>query len=156
MPTTGDPVALLARTLEQADAVVGRVRPEQATLPTPCRSWDVRALVNHLVQDVRQFTVMANGGRWESSDADVRGRAVRAGLGGGRTSSPSSAATRRAGRSSVPRWRRPTTRRCTTGSRPGSGATSADRPCQVTGTVSGTPNLRQYCLPASGRVRIGS
>jgi hypothetical protein len=69
MPTTGDPVALLARTLEQA------------TLPTPCRSWDVRALVNHLVQDVRQFTVMANGGRWEWSDADVRGRAVRVGLG---------------------------------------------------------------------------
>ena len=27
---------------------------------------------------------------------------------------------------------------------------------QVTGTVSGTPNLRQYCLPVSGRVRIGS
>ena len=27
---------------------------------------------------------------------------------------------------------------------------------QVTGTVSGTPNLRQYCLPDSGRVRMGS
>ena len=33
---------------------------------------------------------------------------------------------------------------------------AAGEAAQVTGTVSGTPNLRQYCLPVSGRVRIGS
>ena len=70
----GDPVDLLARTLAQNDAIVGRVRREQATLPTPCRSWDVRTLVNHLVHDLQKFTVMAHGGSWEPGDeADVIG-----------------------------------------------------------------------------------
>jgi uncharacterized protein (TIGR03086 family) len=72
MTTTGS-VELLARTLAQTGAIVARVRPEQATLPTPCGAWDVRALVNHVVHDVRQFTVTAHGGEWASSDADVIG-----------------------------------------------------------------------------------
>ena len=69
----GDPVALLSRALDQTGAIIARVRPEQATLPTPCRSWDVRALVNHVVQDVQQFTAMAGGGAWEQHDRDVVG-----------------------------------------------------------------------------------
>jgi hypothetical protein len=59
MTTTGS-IPLLARTLAQTDAIVARVRPEQATLPTPCGAWDVRALVNHVVHDVQQFTVREN------------------------------------------------------------------------------------------------
>jgi uncharacterized protein (TIGR03086 family) len=72
MATTGT-LDLLERTLAQDGAIVARVRPEQATLPTPCASWDVRTLVNHLVHDVLQFTEMAQGGRYEPGDADVIG-----------------------------------------------------------------------------------
>jgi uncharacterized protein (TIGR03086 family) len=72
MATTGS-VDLLARTLAQTGAIIDRVRPEQATLPTPCVAWDVRALVNHVVHDVQQFTVTAHGGEWAPSDADVIG-----------------------------------------------------------------------------------
>ena len=46
-----DPLALRSRALDQTGAIVARVRPEQAAMPTPCRSWDVRALVNHVVYD---------------------------------------------------------------------------------------------------------
>ena len=60
MPADDDPVALLARAVDQAGGVIGRVRPEQATLPTPCSSWDVHALVDHIVQDVRFFTARAS------------------------------------------------------------------------------------------------
>jgi uncharacterized protein (TIGR03086 family) len=69
MAATGS-VDLLARTLAQTEAIIARVRPEQATLPTPCASWDVRTLVNHVVNDVRQFTVTAHGGQWDQRDAD--------------------------------------------------------------------------------------
>jgi uncharacterized protein (TIGR03086 family) len=68
-----DPVALLARALDQTGALIARVRPEQASLPTPCRSWDVRDLVNHVVQDVQQFTARASGKDWEPHDADLLG-----------------------------------------------------------------------------------
>jgi uncharacterized protein (TIGR03086 family) len=72
MAATGS-VDLLDRTLAQTEAIVARVRPEQATLPTPCASWDVRALVNHLVHDVRQFTAAVHGGESGPKDADVIG-----------------------------------------------------------------------------------
>lgn len=58
MATTGS-LDLLERTLAQSGAIIARVRPEQATLPTPCASWDVRALVNHVAHDLQQFTEVA-------------------------------------------------------------------------------------------------
>jgi uncharacterized protein (TIGR03086 family) len=73
MTVVRGPIALLARALDQTGVIISRVRSEQATMPTPCRSWDVRALVNHVVQDVQQFTVMAGGGAWEQRDTDVIG-----------------------------------------------------------------------------------
>jgi uncharacterized protein (TIGR03086 family) len=69
----GDPVDQLTRAVDQAGAIISRVRPDQAALPTPCRSWDVRALVNHLVHDVQQFTAMASGGTYQKDDTDVIG-----------------------------------------------------------------------------------
>ena len=69
----GDPVGQLTRAVDQAGAIISRVRPDQAALPTPCRSWDVRALVNHLVHDVQQFTAMASGGKYQKDDTDVIG-----------------------------------------------------------------------------------
>jgi uncharacterized protein (TIGR03086 family) len=72
MATTGSS-ELLERTLAQTGAIVARVRPEQATLPTPCASWDVRALVNHVVHDLQQFTETVHGGEWAPQDTDVPG-----------------------------------------------------------------------------------
>ncbi|MDB5056867.1 MAG: uncharacterized protein JWO59_339 [Chloroflexi bacterium] len=61
-----DPVAQLARALDQAGAIISRIKPEQSTLPTPCRSWDVRSLVTHLLDAVQQFSVIATGGQWNA------------------------------------------------------------------------------------------
>jgi uncharacterized protein (TIGR03086 family) len=69
----GDPIDLLSRALGQTGAIIARLRPDQAGLPTPCSSWDVRALVNHVVLDVQHFTVSASEGVWEERDADVIG-----------------------------------------------------------------------------------
>ena len=73
MRAESDPIDQLSRALDLAGAIIARVRPEQATLPTPCQSWDVRQLVNHVVRDVQQFTARASGGTWERSDADLIG-----------------------------------------------------------------------------------
>jgi uncharacterized protein (TIGR03086 family) len=68
-----DPIAQLARALDQTGAIISRARPDQASLPTPCRSWNVRALVNHVALDVQHFTATASGEKWEKSDDDVIG-----------------------------------------------------------------------------------
>ncbi|WP_371477450.1 TIGR03086 family metal-binding protein [Kitasatospora sp. NBC_00315] len=62
MSDSTDPVGQLARALRQASAVIGEVRPDQAGLPTPCRSWDVTDLISHLLDDIKQFTLRAAGG----------------------------------------------------------------------------------------------
>jgi uncharacterized protein (TIGR03086 family) len=73
MPAASDPLDLLSRTLDQTGQVISKVRPEQASLPTPCGAWDVRALVNHVVHDVQRFTEATRGGMPEQSDGDVIG-----------------------------------------------------------------------------------
>jgi uncharacterized protein (TIGR03086 family) len=53
---------LIERALDQTAAVIGAVTPDQASLPTPCGDWDVRALITHLAgQDLRNFAVSARG-----------------------------------------------------------------------------------------------
>ena len=76
METTEDAdhlLALLSRALDQTGEVIGQVKLDQATLPTPCRSWDVRALVNHVVDEVRQFASVTKGGERNPSNTDVIG-----------------------------------------------------------------------------------
>ncbi len=58
-----DPLSLLSRALDQAGDLVASVREDQLPDPTPCRSWDIRALVAHVVHDLGQFRVQASGGR---------------------------------------------------------------------------------------------
>jgi uncharacterized protein (TIGR03086 family) len=64
-----DPIAHLSQVLDLAVSLIEGVRPEQAGLPTPCQSWDVAALVAHLVDGTGQFTRAAEGGRpdWDAS-----------------------------------------------------------------------------------------
>ncbi|MFK3984745.1 TIGR03086 family metal-binding protein [Micromonospora sp. NPDC050397] len=57
-----EPLALLSRALDQAGEVLARVREEQHDLPTPCRSWTVARLGDHLVYDLSQFALTATGG----------------------------------------------------------------------------------------------
>ena len=73
MTTSDDAIALLSRALDQTGAIVARVRPEQATLPTPCRSWDVRALINHVVDEVQRFAVVTSHRTREHYGTDVIG-----------------------------------------------------------------------------------
>jgi uncharacterized protein (TIGR03086 family) len=68
-----DRLDLLARALDQTGALVSATRPDQATLPTPCRSWDVRALVDHIAHDIEQFTAAAAGRDWRRHDRDLVG-----------------------------------------------------------------------------------
>jgi uncharacterized protein (TIGR03086 family) len=73
MAADPEPIQRLSRALQQTEEIIARTRPEQADLPTPCASWDVRALVNHVVHDVQQFTGMASGAKYQKSDTDVIG-----------------------------------------------------------------------------------
>jgi uncharacterized protein (TIGR03086 family) len=59
----------LHRALQGTMAVLTRVRPEDLDGPTPCASWDVRALVNHFVGTTRWWatTIAGDGG---VADAD--------------------------------------------------------------------------------------
>jgi uncharacterized protein (TIGR03086 family) len=69
------PLVQLSQVLDLAESVIERVQPEQAALPTPCRSWDVRALVAHLVDNTHQFAKAAAGGRpdWDAPMPEVEG-----------------------------------------------------------------------------------
>ena len=60
---TTDPVDVLARALQQVGALITQVRPDQASLPTPCQSWDVTALLDHILADMPRFVESARGGR---------------------------------------------------------------------------------------------
>jgi uncharacterized protein (TIGR03086 family) len=72
-----DNIALLARALDQAGAVIGAVAADQTRLPTPCRGWDVQALLAHLVRDdLRNFLVAARGETpdWQAPPQDLGSR----------------------------------------------------------------------------------
>jgi uncharacterized protein (TIGR03086 family) len=68
-----DPVARLSRAVDQTGAIISGIRPDQAALPTPCSQWDVSALVDHVVEDVRQFTVRASRGTSDQPEASAIG-----------------------------------------------------------------------------------
>jgi uncharacterized protein (TIGR03086 family) len=73
MTGTGDPIALLSRALDQTGTVIAMARPEQAGLPTPCRSWTVRELVNHVVDEIGQFATVTSGGTRDHQGIDLIG-----------------------------------------------------------------------------------
>ncbi|MER8184951.1 TIGR03086 family metal-binding protein [Kitasatospora sp. NPDC094015] len=61
MTPPSDPVDLLARALNQAGSAVADVRDDELGNPTPCRSWTATELIDHLLDDLRQFTARATG-----------------------------------------------------------------------------------------------
>jgi len=74
MSTDTSTLRLLERAVRQMDAIIGQVRPEQGSLPTPCGEWDVRALITHLVgHTMPNFAVAAGGGTpdWQAPAAAV-------------------------------------------------------------------------------------
>lgn len=54
-------VTLLSRALDQAAAVISRISPDQAHLPTPCTSWDVGTLVGHVIEETGRFASASGG-----------------------------------------------------------------------------------------------
>ncbi|GAA5050346.1 TIGR03086 family metal-binding protein [Streptomyces similanensis] len=88
-----DPRPVYARATEQAAAVIAAVRPEQLAGPTPCREFDVRALLDHVVVvSLRLAAVGADGvpravdtatdgvpdDGWSAAYEEVRTRVIRA------------------------------------------------------------------------------
>lgn len=71
MEQQDDLIKLLATALDQAGAAVSGVREDQLELPTPCASWDVRTLVNHVLYDTQQFAAMVKGEQWKPGSIDV-------------------------------------------------------------------------------------
>jgi uncharacterized protein (TIGR03086 family) len=67
-----DPIDLLATTLRRAQAVVDTIAPTQADLGTPCPDWTVRDLVGHLLVDLANFRLRAEGGQpdWTRGPTD--------------------------------------------------------------------------------------
>jgi uncharacterized protein (TIGR03086 family) len=51
----------LDRAFVSTRAVVAMVRPDQLAAPTPCASWDVRALISHFVGTARWAAVTISG-----------------------------------------------------------------------------------------------
>jgi len=56
-----DPVALHRRAVDEFGRRVDAVADNQWGLPTPCRDWDVRALVHHLVYENRWAVPLLDG-----------------------------------------------------------------------------------------------
>jgi uncharacterized protein (TIGR03086 family) len=58
------PVTELDRALHSTLAVLARVKPGQLDAPTPCASWNVRALISHFIGTTRWWagTVTGEGG----------------------------------------------------------------------------------------------
>ena len=57
-PVTDSP---LNQALQSTLAVLTKVGPDDMESPTPCASWDVRALVNHLVGTPRWWAAVVSG-----------------------------------------------------------------------------------------------
>lgn len=62
MASNAEPLVWLTCALDQAEAVMAGVDESDLDAATPCRSWNVRTLTNHLVQDLENFTIAAKGG----------------------------------------------------------------------------------------------
>lgn len=65
-------VDLLASVMAKTGDLVDGVRADQWELPTPCREWDVRDLVGHIVGWLRVFSAAAAGDAFDGDPGDYR------------------------------------------------------------------------------------
>lgn len=101
--STVDPRPLYTRATAQAAALIGTVRPDQLTGPTPCAEYDVRTLLSHIVGGTLRIAVVGEGGdglavrmfvdgvgdtAWPTAYEEVRTRALRAWAGDERMTTP--------------------------------------------------------------------
>lgn len=70
---TNDQLNLLSRTLDQLGSLVDAVHGDQADLPTPCRSWRVSTLLDHVLADLQHFITAASGDKpdWSTKPPSV-------------------------------------------------------------------------------------
>ncbi len=66
-------VAPLVESIALARSVLSNVTKEQFEAPTPCASWDVRGLVNHLIGAQQFFFAGMTGGEMPAQDDDPAG-----------------------------------------------------------------------------------
>lgn len=52
----------LAQAFAMTRGILSQVTPDQYEHPTPCASWNVRAVVNHIVEGANWFALCVNGG----------------------------------------------------------------------------------------------
>lgn len=57
-----DPRPGLGHALDQTGRLIGAVRPDRLTAPTPCEEYDVQQLVSHLLSVVRRIDLALHGG----------------------------------------------------------------------------------------------
>ena len=62
---------LLERSTAVAAEVLSKVKPEQLDDPTPCASWKVRDLINHMVGGSYFFATVAETGTGPADDGDA-------------------------------------------------------------------------------------
>ena len=56
-----DPREVFSRAVAQTESIIAAVRPDQASLPTPCTDWDVRTLVSHMAGAVTRIALVGEG-----------------------------------------------------------------------------------------------
>jgi uncharacterized protein (TIGR03086 family) len=60
-----DQFAMLQRAVDGANVMIGGVRADELTKPTPCTDWDVKALINHMAGVCTMFTAALTGTQLE-------------------------------------------------------------------------------------------
>jgi len=70
---TGASVEGLVRACEAVGDLINRVGPDQWNAPTPCSDWNVRDVVNHVVEGNQVFVAVVEGGPMPERGADHLG-----------------------------------------------------------------------------------
>ena len=69
---TSHDIDLLASVFAKTEAIIAGVRPDQASLATPCTEFDVAQLIDHLVGWAKSFEAKFSGLTFEGDPNDYR------------------------------------------------------------------------------------
>jgi uncharacterized protein (TIGR03086 family) len=69
-PEHSAPADLLGPVLQRAETVLGKVTPDTLSRPTPCESWTIEQLAAHMLTDLENFRVRAQGGSPDRSRSE--------------------------------------------------------------------------------------